>query len=143
MKKLFLSTLLLALPLLVSAYDIAVENADGVTIYYNYYNNGTELQVTNDITNQNAYSGVVNIPEEVLYMNIARKVTSIESGAFWTCTGLTSVTIPNSVTIIGSQAFCNCSNLTSVSIPSSVKKRGEYNQEIKGETNVEIIPVSA
>ena len=125
MKKLFLSTLLLALPLLVSAYDIAVENADGVTIYYNYYNNGTELQVTNDITNQNAYSGVVNIPEEVLYMNIARKVTSIESGAFWTCTGLTSVTIPNSVTIIGSQAFCNCSNLTSVSIPSSVKIIGE------------------
>ena len=42
MKKLFLSTLLLALPLLASAYDIAVENADGVTIYYNYYNSGTE-----------------------------------------------------------------------------------------------------
>ena len=48
MKKLFLSTLLLALPLLASAYDIAVENSDGVTIYYNYYNNGTELgMVTN------------------------------------------------------------------------------------------------
>ena len=46
MKKLFLSTLLLALPLLASAYDIAVENSDGVTIYYNYYNNGTELEVT-------------------------------------------------------------------------------------------------
>ena len=108
MKKIITSFLLLAFPLLASAYDIAVTNADGVTIYYNYYNNGTELQVTNDITNQNSYSGVVNIPEEVLYMNIARKVTSIESGAFWTCTGLTSVTIPNSVTIIGSRAFCNC-----------------------------------
>ena len=125
MKKIITSFLLLAFPLLASAYDIAVTNADGVTIYYNYYNNGTELQVTNDITNQNSYSGVVNIPEEVLYMNIARKVTSIESGAFWTCTGLTSVTIPNSVTIIGSRAFCNCSNLTSVSIPSSIKIIGE------------------
>ena len=25
------------------AYDIAVENADGITIYYNYFNNGKEL----------------------------------------------------------------------------------------------------
>ena len=28
------------------AYDIKVENADGVTIYYNYINNGMELEVT-------------------------------------------------------------------------------------------------
>ena len=35
MKKLFLSMMLLTLPLVVSAYDIAVENDDGVTIYYN------------------------------------------------------------------------------------------------------------
>ena len=28
------------------AYDIAVENADGVTIYYNFINNETEFEVT-------------------------------------------------------------------------------------------------
>ena len=28
------------------AYDIAVENVDGVTIYYNYINEGKELAVT-------------------------------------------------------------------------------------------------
>ena len=28
------------------AYDIGVENADGVTIYYRYTNDGKELQVT-------------------------------------------------------------------------------------------------
>ena len=28
------------------AYDIAVKNADGVTIYYNYINNEKELEVT-------------------------------------------------------------------------------------------------
>ena len=90
MKKLFLSTLLLALPLLASAYDIAVKNADGVTIYYNYYKNGTELEVT---SNSSGYSGVVNIPEEVTYMSRTRKVTSIGSGAFYDCSGLTSVHI--------------------------------------------------
>ena len=115
MKKLFLSTLLLALPLLASAYDIAVENADGVTIYYNYYNNGTELEVTSG--NYNVYySGVVNIPEEVTYMGRTRKVTSIGYRAFEDCSSLTSVTIPKSVTSIGGSAFIDCSSLTSVHI---------------------------
>ena len=34
-------------------------------------------------------------------------------------------------------------SIASVTIPDSVTSIGEYNQEIKGETNVEIIPVSA
>ena len=44
---------------------------------------------------------------------------------------------------VGNHAFLNCTNLISVTIPRSVNSIGEYNQEIKGETNVEIIPVSA
>ena len=47
------------------AYDIAVENADGVTIYYNYINNGTELEVTYETTSFSSYSGSVVIPEEI------------------------------------------------------------------------------
>ena len=41
-------------------------------------------------------------------------------GAFWNCTSLTSITIPNSVTSIGDSAFRNCSGLTSVTIPDGV-----------------------
>ena len=54
MKKLFLSTFLLVLPLLASAYNIYVVNADGVTIYYNYISDGTELEV---VKAGNGYSG--------------------------------------------------------------------------------------
>ena len=44
---------------------------------------------------------------------------------------------------IGNRAFDGCTELASVEIPNSVITIGEYNQEIEGETNVEIIPVSA
>ena len=87
------------------AYDIAVANDDGVTIYYNYINNGTELEVTRGYY---SYSGVVNIPSLVTYMNRTRNVTSIGNSAFSNCSGLTSVTIPNSVTKIGNFVFSGC-----------------------------------
>ena len=75
------------------AYDIAVKNEDGVTIYYNYINDNKELEVTHS-----NYSGVLVIPETVSYMNRERTVTSIGSGAFSYCESLISVTIPSSVT---------------------------------------------
>ena len=51
-------------------------------------------------------------------------VWGIGSEAFYTCRGLTSVTIPSSVTSIGDKAFYYCSGLTSVTIPSSVTSIG-------------------
>ena len=126
-KHLFLFAMIL-LPLVASAHDIEVKNADGVTIYYNYFNNGTELEVTfrgssyNDYSNE--YQGNVAIPEEVTYMNRTRKVTSIGITAFRECYRLTSVTIPNSVTSIGNYAFYNCSGLTSVTIGNGVTSIG-------------------
>ena len=113
------------------AYDIAVQNADGVTIYYKYINDATELEVTfegrYDNTNEifNDYKGNIVIPDEVTYMNRTRKVTSIGTYAFYNSYGLTSVTIPNSVTSIGSYAFYKRSGLISVTIPNSVTTIGE------------------
>jgi hypothetical protein len=54
-------------------------------------------------------------------------VTSIGEGAFYGCTGLTSVTIPNSVTSIGGGAFYRCTGLTgTLTIPNSVTSIGGY-----------------
>ncbi|MDR3263554.1 MAG: leucine-rich repeat protein [Clostridiales bacterium] len=52
--------------------------------------------------------------------------TSIGDYAFYNCSGLTSITIPNNVTSIGSDAFDYCSGLTTITIPYSVTSIGSY-----------------
>lgn len=51
---------------------------------------------------------------------------TIGSYAFYKCTSLTSITIPNSVTSIEESAFYECTNLTSITIPNSVTSIGKY-----------------
>ena len=129
MKKQLLLFVMMVLPFMASAHDIEVQNADDVTIYYNYISNGTELEVTFRGSSYDSYSGEyqgnVVIPEEVTYMNRTLKVTSIRNSAFFGCSGLTSITIGNSVTSIEWCAFEGCSGLTSITIPNSVTSIGQ------------------
>ncbi|MBQ4520057.1 MAG: leucine-rich repeat domain-containing protein [Bacteroidaceae bacterium] len=104
----------------VSAHDFEV---DGI-----YYNITSETNLTVEVTYEglhyysvsNEYTGEVVIPEKVTYNDKNYSVTSIESCAFHSCSGLTSVTIPNSVTSIESYVFSGCSSLTNITIPNSV-----------------------
>ena len=117
MKKLFLLSVLMLLPMLASADAVEING-----IYYNLIEKAGQAEVTG---NPNSYSGSVVIPESVVYEGKNYSVTSIGERAFYNCNRLTSVTIPNSVTSIGDGAFRDCSWLTSVTIPNSVTSIGD------------------
>lgn len=53
------------------------------------------------------------------------RIVKIGNGAFWGCTSLESVRIPESIWRIADGAFVNCRNLTQVNIPKSVGSIGE------------------
>ena len=114
-KLLFMIALVEAATFEAFAYDFAVDG-----IYYNIYNGDSTVYVTCNNQRYNSYSGAVTIPEIVIYNNKTYSVTSIGESAFYSCPGLTSVTLPNSITSIGNQAFRSCTGLTSVTLPNSV-----------------------
>ena len=108
-----LRALFLFLAVLLSLPMLAVEvEIDGIN-----YELVSKLKLATVIKKSSGeYSGEVIIPESVEHEGTAYSVTSIGDYAFFNCSGLTSVTIPNSVTSIGGGAFSGCSGLTSVHI---------------------------
>ena len=122
MRKLFFLFLALVATTSLWAHDFEVDG-----IYYNYLDgNNVEVTYRGDACRSydDEYSGEVIIPSTVRYNGTTYSVTSIGDNAFYYCSSLTSITIPNSVTSIGDEAFAFCSSLTSITIPNSVTSIG-------------------
>ncbi len=72
------------------------------------------------ITGYTGAGGAVTIPSIIDNL----PVTRISGMAFYDCSSITSVTIPDSVTSIGVYAFSGCSGLANITIPSGVTSIG-------------------
>ena len=97
----------------VSRWDT---NGDGELSY-------AEAAVVTNLGTVFRYNSYITSFDELQYFI---GLTSIGYEAFYYCSALTSIEIPNSVTFIDSWAFELCSSLTSIEIPNSVTSIGNY-----------------
>lgn len=109
MKKIFLFLFSLFITTM-AAYTAEI---DGIWYYLDDKNKTAEV-TCNSGGYGGCYSGDVVIPNTVSYNGNIYSVTEIGNSAFYNCSSLTSITIPNSVTTIGNYVFRDCSSLTSV-----------------------------
>ena len=79
---------------------------------YSYTINGNNVTITKYKGN----GGIITIPSTIE----GKSVTKIGDNAFYECSRLTNLTIPNGVKSIGGSAFASCKGLKSVTIPSSI-----------------------
>jgi hypothetical protein len=103
---------------------VAEEDYSSITgwsgdFFYSVFNNRTEVS----ITMYRGDGGHVVIPS-IIGVDINGIIewipVSTIYGAFYRCTSITSVTIPDSVMTIADGTFAGCSSLTSVTIPAGV-----------------------
>ena len=99
------------------AYDF---EADG--IYYGI--TSTADKTVEVVVGDAKYSGDVTIPATVAYNGMTYRVTSIGEHAFYDCSNLASIVIPEGVTSIRDYAFYDCSSLTSIVIPKGLTSIG-------------------
>ena len=121
---------------------IEVHNKSSLTIIAGNYDNGgvasnaknvyTDTEGESKLSTDNGYVVYTDGTEKIAVaytgaetkLTLLTYITQINEFAFYTCTDLHSIIIPDSVTIIGYQAFRGCTGLTSVTIPDSVTSIG-------------------
>lgn len=92
------------------------------------------------------YSGLyteheVTIPDTIQFQGGTRTVTAIGDEAFYYCTSVTSIKIPETVVTIGKNAFTGCSKLSSITIPDAVTTIN--NSAFRGCTSLKSVTFSA
>ena len=115
MKKILM--LMMLMPLLVWA---DAETVGGITWTYTVSGEQASVGSGSSAAIAKSTTGSITIPSTLGgYM-----VKGVGDYAFYGCSGLTSVTIPEGVTSVGNSAFQGCAGLVSVAIPTSVTSIG-------------------
>ena len=116
-------------------YIFGTSSYTGTTAVTQYYSSGdysyTYYYIPSGLTTVTVTGG--NILYGAFYgctmlesITLPEDLTSIGEKAFYNCAGLSEIEIPDSVTTIGSYAFRGCTGLTEIEIPDSVTTIGSY-----------------
>lgn len=123
MKKIFRKWFgaLLALCMVVSLIPLTAFAESDVPAGLSFTISGDTATITG-FTPPSDFNGELIIPSTLL----EKSVTTIGKSAFYNCTVLTNISIPDSVTTIDDSAFGKCSSLSNISIPDSVTSIGDF-----------------
>ena len=136
MKKLFAISILMAMTMYGFAqqnhYDFSVVVESGQTLYFlkGWFEDPLKVMVTypcQDGTNTYYYgyeepSGDLVIPSTITHNDTVYTIYGIGYNAFWHCSGITSIALPNTLSGLQQGAFAGCTGITGeVVIPDSVR----------------------
>ena len=104
------------------AYSFSAVSSTGQTLYYTITDSNNHYvsvvapggNTSSGWNNYTKPTGVVDIPTTVVSGSVTYTVTSIGNYAFYGCSELTEVTIPEGITTIGGNAFWNCPGIETV-----------------------------
>ena len=114
-------SLLTVVPLSASAAQTGNNRSSAVNPYSNIrYRVLDDEAKTAEITAYGNTTGTVTIPSQIDSFTIV----SVAKEAFYGCSDMLEIYIPNTVTSIGDSAFANCTGLLEVVIPPSVTSIG-------------------
>ena len=110
------------------AYNFEAICTSGQTLYYNINADGVSVTVTFPCQNgeyeyyygYDKPTGDLLIPESVDYMGVAYTVTAIGNFAFFKCSNLRVLSLPNTLESIGESAFTSVRFTSHLIIPNSV-----------------------
>ena len=134
----------------INGTNIELDDGDYVTVIDKYKSGAIDLrEVWSESGGSGTHYHVTGIGVGAFYscggltsITLPIGVTSIGRSAFEHCSALTSINIPNSVTSIGLRAFFRCKSLTSIEIPSSVNSIEAYTFAYCGNLTSVAIPNS-
>ncbi len=117
-----------ALPPAVEAQFNFVTNNGAITItaYTGPGGGGVIPSETNGLPVTTIGGGAFFGCSSLASVTIPNSVTALAYGAFYGCSGLSAVTIPDSVTLISQDAFYECSSLTNAVIGAGVAFIGDW-----------------
>lgn len=109
------------------AADFQAVVPGGQTIYFRIVQGGVEVTFPSNtvqpVTGWDGYTkptGALVIPDSVSHGGTMYAVKAIGNHAFYECTGLTSVVVPEGVTAVRASAFRGCSGMTAVTLPATL-----------------------